>query len=215
MIDMVIVEDDLLFREVLVDILNGTNINIVAFASTENEAVEYAIKYQPEIVLMDIHLKEGVGINAVKKIESFKKENNSNMKIIILSVFYNKEYVDVALDLNVAGYILKEDIKEKLLHTIKSTMLGIVSLDKKVIETNRLFNDETCGDINKKLNILTKREKEIIGQIAKGHKNVQIANELQISQGRVKNIITVINQKIETKNSKEIAVFGFKSGLIR
>ncbi len=209
--NILIVEDDMSFQEVLHDILEENNFNIMACVTTEDKAVEYAVKYKPDIILMDIQLKNGIGISALKRIENYKKEYSLNIKTIIISAFYNKEYVEVAMNLNIAGYILKENIREKLIHIIKSASLGITSYDNKVITINRsIHKDER---IKEQLLKLSKREKEIIRYVARGKKNAEIASELHISKGRVKNIITSINQKIETKNSKEIAVFGYKAGL--
>lgn len=211
MIDILVVEDDLLFREVLTDILQE-NFNAIAFVSTE-EVVKHVMKYIPKVILMDIQLEDALGINAFKKIEQFKKESNVDIKIIIFSVFFKKEHIDIALDLNVDGYILKENIKDKLIITIKSCNVGLVSLDNKIIKTKQSFNNyniENIESIDKKFKTLTSREKEVVSYIAKGNKNIEIAKKLNISKGRVKNIITAINQKIETENSKEIAVFGYK-----
>ncbi len=213
MINILIVEDNREVRLSLVNILKiDPGIRIIGEAGDGLEAVESAKKFLPDLILMDIKLPGLDGLEAAKQIKAFCASSGRDMKVLILSTFYDDDYVLKSHEYGVDGYLLKGMAFDKLASTVKNTCNGLVTLDRIVYEKkNRLRVDNSyyAG----KLAALTKTELKILELIVNGKKNAEIAAELFFAEGTVRNYISSMLSKLDCKNGRDLAVFGIKAGL--
>ena len=213
MINILIAEDNHDVRISLVNILEiDPEIHVAGEADNGLEAVELAKNLLPDLILMDLKLPRLDGLEASKQIKAFCAARNRDIKILILSTFYDDEFVLKSQEYGVDGYLLKGMTFDKLASAIKNTCNGLVTLDRLVYEKkNRL----TVGDVSYKsgLRLLSKTELEILKLIVKGKKNSEIAAELYFTEGTVRNCVSNMLSKLDCKNGRDLAVFGIKAGL--
>jgi len=213
MIDVLIVEDNHEVRLSLVNILKtDPDIRVIGEADNGYDAVELSKIMQADLILMDIKLPRLDGLESAKLIKEFCAASGREVKILILSTFYDDEFVLRSQQYGVDGYLLKGLAFSKLASAIKNTCNGFVTLDRIIYEKqNKRIED---GAVYKdKLGSLTKTELKVMKLIVNGKKNSEIAAELFFSEGTVKNYISRILSKLGCKNSRDLAVFGIKAGL--
>lgn len=204
---IVIVDDDSLVCLSLKTILSADeDIEVVASGSNGREAISLYKQYQPDILLMDIQMGEHGGLEAGEKILNLYK----NAKILYLTTFTDNEYVIKAIKIGAKGYIIKQDTGS-IIPALKAVYSGqnvfgseIVSKIPQFIEQNGTPSFE---DYN-----LTDREREIIGLVAKGDNNKEIAQALYLSEGTVRNHISTILDKLSLRDRTQLAVFYYRSG---
>src|SRR4249920_3718277 len=119
-IKLLVVDDHEVVRSGLKTLLNGTDIKIVGEASTGEQAVRLAIKHEPDVVLMDIRMPEGDGLNALGRI----KLDRPNMPILMFSTYDNPTYVARAVALGASGFLLKGISRDKLIEAIHAAAAG-------------------------------------------------------------------------------------------
>ena len=212
MISILIVEDNHDVRLSLKNILKiDPEIRIVGEADNGVTACELAKRLLPDLILMDIKLPQLDGLEAAKQIKASCASMKKNMKILILSTFYDDEYVLKSQEYGVDGYLLKGMAFDKLALAIKNTCSGLVTLDRVIYEKkNRL---DSPANNKSGLRLLTKTELKILKLIVKGKKNSEIAEELFFSEGTVRNNVSSMMSKLGCKNSRDLAVYGLKAGL--
>ena len=213
MINILIVEDSHDVRQSLISILKtDPEIRIVGETDNGSDAVTLAISTLPDLILMDIKLPGLNGLEAAKRIKVFSAAARRDIKILILSTFYDDDFVSKAQKYGVDGYLLKGLPFDRLASAIKNTFNGLVTLDRIVYEKQKSL---TLEGINKKdeINCLTKTELKILKLIVGGKKNAEIAAELFLSEGTVRNYISSMLSKLRCKNSRDLAVWGIKAGL--
>ena len=216
MIKVIIADDDKDASEALKRNIDGQDgLRVVAVCVNGQEAVDRAFELLPDIVLMDIRMPVMDGIEAGRLI----KQQSDNIKILIMTLFAEKDLVIKAFQNFCDGYIYKGHKSEEIISIIKGTCNGINAYD---IEAEKILrehisehysqnreNDTDMSDLKK----LTARESDIARLITAGRKNAEIASELFISEGHVRNTLAEIFRKVEVRNSKELAVWGAKHGL--
>jgi len=213
MINILIVEDDYEVRLSLVNILKtDSEIHVVGETDNGFDAVELAQSLQPDLILMDIKLPGLDGLEATKRIKVSLAARGKNIKILILSTFYDDEFVSKAKENSVDGYLLKGISFDRLASAIKNTADGFVTLDRLIYDKqSRLANSSPLSKSG--LDSLTKTELKILKLIVKGMKNAEIASELYFSEGTVRNYISHLLSKLECRNGRDLAVYGIKAGL--
>ena len=209
-IKIMLADDHLLMREGIRNLLefDGT-IKVVEEASDGEECIEKIKVSEPEVLLLDINMPKKNGIEVLKII----KDEKIDVKVLILTVHNEIEYLIKAVDIGVDGYILKDSESSELKKAIRAVNNGENYIQPKLIPA--LNNKLVSRDIDKdKIDSLTGREIEVLIQVANGMFNKEIANTLNISERTVKNHISNIFKKIEVSDRTQAAVFAIKNDLI-
>ncbi len=206
-IKIVIADDQSIIRDGLKLILSmEDDLEVVGVASNGDEAYEMVKNLKPHVVLMDIRMPACDGVMGTKKI----CEEYSNIKIIILTTFNDDTYIFEALKAGAKGYLLKDVQSDELANSIRIVAKGGVLIHPdvaaKVVKELGNHNKHDEGE-TKTLKDLTAREFQIMKLIGKGKTNKEIASELFISEGTVKNHITNILSKLYLRDRTQIALY--------
>ena len=200
MIKVMLVDDQTLLREGLNTIIDFQDeMEVTAQASNGREAVDICLSSPPDIILMDIRMPEMNGVEAVRII----KEENPNIKIIMLTTFDDDDYVVDAIYYGAEGYLLKDIETEKLLGFIRDVARGETVLPSNIaMKLAKRIKEERTPNyrINLDVDELTNRETEIGLLLAEGLTNAEISEKLYLSNGTVKNYISAIYSKLNTSN---------------
>lgn len=173
---------------------------VLGCAVNGKEAVKMAKEYQPDVILMDIQMPEMDGIEATAEIA-----RRGIGKVLILTTFDDDQLVKAALKNGAAGYLIKNHTPEQLKQTIKSVHNGIHSLDAQVFHKVTEFHGKFGVGFDATL--FTSREIDIIQLIADGLSNKGIADRLCLSEGTVKNYISVILEKGSLSHRTQVAIY--------
>ena len=202
---IVIVDDDIFVSGALKTILEASGKVTVAASGTDGkEAAELYKIHQPDVLLMDIRMKEKSGLDASAEI----LEEFPDAKILLLTTFSDDEYIVKALKLGAKGYLLKQDYASILpaLEAVCSgqTVFGteIMSRIPELIHSGSSFHYEDYD--------ISRRELEIIRLIADGLSNKEIASQLFLSEGTVRNYLSSILDKLQLRDRTQVAVFYYK-----
>lgn len=208
-IKLLIVDDEKLIREGLKIMLSTfEDIEIVDLAKNGYDALKVCKDKEIDIVLMDIRMPECDGVMGTRLI----KEQFSKIKVLILTTFNDKEYIQEALRYGAFGYLLKDSNHEVIYEGIKSAISGNMVVHPDVASKMMNNNIKENHDINK-YNLLEK-EIIIIEYIATGLSNKEISEKLYLSEGTIKNNISNILSKLELRDRTQIAIFAFKNGIV-
>lgn len=220
-IKIALIDDHKLFREGVKRILSyEPSFEVVAEADDGNKAHEIVEQYQPDIVLMDINTPDVNGIEATRQlIESF-----SDVKVIILSIHDDENYVHHALQTGAQGYLLKEMDTESLMEAIRVVHEGGSYLHPKVThnlvkEYRKLAEENQSSKLSqieyqKPLHILTKRECQVLQLLSEGQSNRKVAETLVISEKTVKNHVSHILQKMDVADRTQAVVTAIRNGWV-
>lgn len=201
----VIVDDDQLVALSLKTILEADpQIEVVATGLDGKDAITLYETHHPDVLLMDIQMKEMSGLDAAKEILA----KDAEARILFLTTFSDDEYIITALNIGAKGYILKQDF-EGIVPALHALMRGqsvfggeIVHKIPVLMQTKESF-DYAQYDINEK-------EQEIIEQVALGHSNKEIAEALFLSEGTVRNYISSVLDKLSLRDRTQLAVFYYR-----
>ncbi|HEX3048432.1 MAG TPA: response regulator transcription factor [Bacillota bacterium] len=216
MIRLIIVDDSPLVREGLQMLLsNKEDIEVIGQAASGNDAVELCRTLTPDLVVMDIKMAGGDGIEATRKI----KEMNRAIKVLILSTFNIHHYITKAIQMGADGYILKDASEENIIAAIKGVYSGLnVAQDDVFQRVKQTWAVEQL-DVEKNkyrdfVGRLTEREKDIVRLLVNSHTNKEIADVLGITEGTVKNIISNIIVKHRLKDKVQLIHYSIKGNLV-
>lgn len=210
-IKVMIADDHILMREGIRQLLefDGT-IEVIAEANDGEECLEKLKTIKPEVLLLDINMPKK---NGIEVLESIRKQN-LKVKVLILTVHNEIEYLLKAVDIGVDGYILKDSESAELKRAIVTVSEGESYIQSSLIPA--LNSRLIARDIDKeKIDSLTKRELEVLIQVANGMFNKEIANALNISERTVKNHLSNIFKKIDVSDRTQAAVFAIKNDIIK
>lgn len=210
-IKVMIADDHVLMREGLKQLLEfDGSIKVIAEAADGVECLESLKTIKPEVLLLDINMPNKNGIEVLKEI----RENDIDIKVLMLTVHNEVEYLLKAIDIGVDGYILKDSESAELKKAINYVYNGESYIQSSLIPSlnSRLVNRDMDKE---KIESLTKRELEVLIQVANGMFNKEIAVILSISERTVKNHISNIFKKIEVSDRTQAAVFAIKNNLIQ
>ncbi len=209
-----ITDDDSFFLNAIALIINAEDdFDVVGTARNGQEAFEKIQSVQPDIVLMDIKMPKMNGIDCVKEL----KKDFPEMLIIILTTFNEEEYIIEGLANGANGYLIKGIDNQTLVQTIRDLMKGQYLLPVEVATKLAKFTLSHLAKETKNVlpeyitsgNTFTKKEYEIMKLLARRYANKEIAAELFISVGTLKNYLTTIYEKLGVKNRSEaIAILG-------
>jgi DNA-binding NarL/FixJ family response regulator len=214
-IKILIVDDHRLLREGLAALLREPDIEIVGSVSSGEEAIGIFPSLQPNIILMDIMMGGMTGIEATRWI----KEQDQNVKVILISSEIRKDLVTAGIECGIDGYLPKDVSQEVLLEAIRTVMKGGRYFNEAI--TNLVFEDfyqkkkvtTSSGKVTLP-NDLTKREQEVLALVASGKSNHEVADELFISIKTVETHKSHILDKLGLKNTAELVRYAIKNKLI-
>ena len=209
MIRLIVADDHEVVRSGIRSILSAEDIKIVAEAATGEEAVKLALKHSVDLVLLDIRMPGGDGLNALGRIKLEKPE----LPILMHSTFDNPTYVARAVALGAAGYVLKSASQDKLIAAIKTAATGENVWTREELRrvTGALATPRLAADVEVPL---TQRESEVLQQLAHGLTNKEIAQALEISYETVKEHVQHILRKIGVTDRTQAAVWAVRKKLV-
>ncbi|PZD95481.1 DNA-binding response regulator [Paenibacillus sambharensis] len=215
MIRVLICDDHAVVRSGLTMLLHGKHdIEVVGEASEGDEAIRMALELRPEVVLMDLSMPHGKdGMTATAEL----KKELPDTAVLILTMHDDDEYLFRAIQIGASGYILKNAPHEELLAAIQSIAAGNAYLYPTA--TKRLMSEylqrmKQGGEPAGAYETLSEREKEILGWIAKGYSNKEIADNLVISVKTVETHKSNLMEKLGLKTRPELIKFALKKGLL-
>jgi two-component system response regulator DesR len=189
MIRIVIAEDQRMLLGALGSLLDlEEDMIVVGKASDGEKAIELVRLHKPDICIMDIEMPGKSGLEAAEEIRDLP------CKVIILTTFARSGYFDRAIKAGVSGYLLKDSPSEELASTIRSVLAG------RRVFASELVDEAYGGD---KENPLTDREREVLELIADGKNTKEIATELYLTTGTIRNYISIILDKLNVSNRVE------------
>jgi DNA-binding NarL/FixJ family response regulator len=215
-IRVLLVDDQALFREGLETLLSvHKDIQVVGQASNGQEAVEVATKVLPDVVLMDVRMPVLDGVAATRLL----KEALPQCRVIVLTTFDDDEYIFDALRTGAAGYLLKDVPSARLVEAIRATARGESILEpsvaaKLIAEFTRVSSMVPAAQMEQMVEPLSERELEILALIARGASNREIASQLFIAEGTVKNHVTHILGKLGVRDRTQAALKARELGLL-
>lgn len=204
-------DDHVLIREGIRQLLEfDGSIEVIEEANDGIECLNKVITSKPDVLLLDINMPKKNGIEVLQEI----KKNNIQVKVLILTVHNEVEYLLKAVDIGVDGYILKDSESAELKRAINVVMNGENYIQPNLIPAlnNKLISRDKDKD---KIEALTKRELEVLICVANGMFNRDIADNLKISERTVKNHMTSIFRKIGVVDRTQAAVFAIKNDIIK
>ncbi|MFT8318713.1 MAG: response regulator transcription factor [Sporolactobacillus sp.] len=201
-----IVDDHDMVRKGLKAYLSGEeNIEVVGEASSGNEAIAFCKTVDPEVILMDLIMDDGNGIEATRAILS----ENPRLKIIILTSYYDDQQVFPAIEAGAMSYLLKTASAEEIIQSIVKAHRGKNVIDGKVAQ-------KLVAGLHRGPRLdeqLTSREREVLRLIAEGKSNAQIAEDLFIGIKTVKTHVSSIFSKLEVTDRTQAAVYAYRNHL--
>ncbi|MBN2221084.1 MAG: response regulator transcription factor [Vallitaleaceae bacterium] len=211
---ILIVDDDRLVSSSLKTIIESDpDMKVVAIGNNGQEAITLYQQYLPDVLLMDIRMNTLSGIEAGQQLLSQYKE----AKILFLTTFSDDEYIISALKMGAKGYLLKQNF-DSILPSIKTVFTG-----------QRVFGDEIINKIPSLMNFdarnassaneeitrlileLSDKEKEIIAYVADGLSNREIADQICLGEGTVRNYVSMILEKLDLRDRTQLAIFYYKN----
>jgi len=212
-IRVALVDDDPFVRSSLATILAAAgDLEICGEGANGFEAVELYRRVRPDILLLDIQMPKKNGLDAASEILHADHE----ARIVFLTTFSDDEYITAALRLGSKGYLIKQEVAN-LAPALRSVMAGQVVLGGEVLgKVDSLLQSaqpEAGATIEERAQAdgLTERELEIVERIAQGHDNKEISAELFMSEGTVRNHVSVILGKLGLKNRTQLARYYYQA----
>jgi DNA-binding NarL/FixJ family response regulator len=219
---VVIADDQALVRGGFRLILRAAGIDVAAEAADGAQAVTAVLKHRPDVVLMDIRMPELDGIEATRRILAVGPAA-AGVRIIILTTFDLDQYVYAALAAGASGFLLKDVTPEHLVAAVQLVQTGDAllapSITRRLVERfapgpRRAGAPGSPGLPGRDLSALTPREFEVLGLIARGMSNAEIAAALTLSEATVKTHVARILTKLDLRGRVQAVVLAYQTGLV-
>ncbi|MEL6308813.1 MAG: response regulator transcription factor [Chloroflexota bacterium] len=216
MIHIVICDDQAIVTEGLQVILESDpNLTVVAIGQDGVQAIELVAEHAPDIILMDLKMPGKNGIQATRHIKAHHPET----KVLVLTTYDADEWVFDAVRSGAAGYLLKNTPPADLIKAVKQTVAGETPIDPAV--AGKLFthvkhaeSNVTPATANADLNKLSEREQEVLQLMAKGLSNKQIAAQLFLSEGTIRNYVSSVFGKLNVSDRTQATLIAVRHGLV-
>jgi DNA-binding NarL/FixJ family response regulator len=208
-----VAEDHPLFRRGVVSLLSSVpDFEVVGEATSGGEAVERATRLQPDVVLMDLQMPGGNGIEATREIA----RKSPDVRVLVVTLFEDDDSVFMALRAGARGYILKDADEEELARAIRAVGRGEAIFSPAVAErVLAYFASSSPAAQPQAFPSLTDREREILNLIVRGHPNPAIARELSLSTKTVGNYVSNIFTKLQVADRAQAMIRAREAGLGR
>ncbi len=203
--NIVIVDDDCLVSGALKTILEvNADVKVSAVGTDGPEAIELYRQYRPDVLLMDIRMQKMNGLDAAGEI----LRDFPEAKILLLTTFSDDEYIIKALRLGAKGYLLKQDYAS-ILPALRAVDSGQTVFGREIVSKlpNLIQKKEVLNYSEYEINA---REEKIIGLIAEGLSNKEIAAKMFLSEGTVRNYLSSILDKLNLRDRTQIAIFYYQ-----
>ena len=206
---LLVVDDHEIIRLGLRSMLDGSDLEISAEATTAAEALSSIEDSVPDVVLMDIRMEGGDGLNALGRM----KLDHPDLPIVLFSAYDNPTYIARAVALGASGYVLKSAPRERLIEALQTAVAGESAWTREELRrvTGALATPRLSQDIEVPL---TQRESEVLRQMALGLTNKEIAKMLGISYETVKEHVQHILRKIGVSDRTQAAVWAVRKNLV-
>lgn len=207
-IEIIIADDHMMIREGLKQLLElGGTMKVIAEANDGEECLNLLNKkIHPDILLLDINMPKKNGIEVLEYI----KQNKIPVKVLILTVHNEVEYLLKAVDIGIDGYLLKDSSYDELKEAIDVVISGNTYIQPSLLPALNESMEDYALD-KEKIECLTKRELDVLRLISEGCSNKKISDELTISERTVKNHISHIFRKIDVEDRTQAAVFAIRN----
>lgn len=211
MIRVLLADDQKLVSAGFRSILDGEDdIDVVGAAADGAEAVRLALQLRPDVVLMDIQMPVMDGLAATREIAA-----KSDVRVIILTTFDLDDYVYGALRAGASGFLVKDTEPAELIHGVRVVARGDALIAPSI--TRRLIAEfaarATHPDPGSRLSALTEREREVMGLVAAGLSNNEIAARLVLSPATAKTHVSRIMTKTQVRDRAQLVILAYESGL--
>ena len=203
---VVIVDDDQLVSLSLTTILGAhADIEVVGTGKSAQEAIALYQQEQPDILLMDIRMGEITGIDAAQVI----LKSDPKALIIFLTTFLDNESIIQSIKIGAKGYILKQNF-DSIVPALKAVLVGQSVFGEQIINLmpNLLNQTKSMKQFSSSLN---EREQKILSEIAEGYNNKEIARNLCLSEGTVRNYVSSMLEKLELRDRTQLAIYYYKN----
>ncbi|MCM1257143.1 MAG: response regulator transcription factor [Roseburia sp.] len=209
-IRVMIADDHSMIREGLKQLLElEGRFEVVAEANDGEECLQIINTMNPDVLLLDINMPKKNGLEVLHEL----KNRHSKMKVLVLTVHNEVEYLMKAMDIGINGYLLKDSESAKLKKAILTVIRGETYIQPDLIPilNSKMKNMKNDQD---KLESLTRRELDVLKNLAVGMYNKEIAIKLDISERTVKNHVSNIFKKISVSDRTQAAVFAIRNNLV-
>jgi DNA-binding NarL/FixJ family response regulator len=208
-IDLLIADDHEVVRAGLLRLLEGTDIRVVGTAADGNSALALALEQRPHLVLLDVRMPDGDGLNCLARL----KVELPDTPVLMFSTFDNPTYVARAVALGAAGYLLKSASRSQLIEALRAVAGGETLWSREELRrvSGALSGPRAAGEIDVPL---TKRESEVLKQLAFGLTNKEIAQALGISYETVKEHVQHVLKKLGVADRTQAAVWAVRNDLV-
>ena len=208
---VIICDDQAIVRDGLVMLLKlEPDIEVVGTAGDGAEAVEMVADKRPDLILMDLKMPIMNGVEATRQIRMKYPE----VKVLVLTTYADDEWVFDAIQAGASGYLLKDTPREELIRAVRGTVTGKTYVDPsiagKVLDQVSSHQTQSATLITSKL---TEREIEVLRLVARGLSNADIADQLFLSDGTVRNHVSAILAKLGVSDRTQAAVIAIQHGL--
>jgi NarL family two-component system response regulator LiaR len=208
---IIICDDQAVVRDGLEMLLSlEQDIDVIGTAQDGDETIELVSKHQPDLVLMDLKMPGMNGIEATRQIRTKFPES----KVLVLTTYDDDEWVFDAIRAGASGYLLKDTPREEVVKAIRGTIEGKSFVDPAVAGKlmGQVANHQTQPS-SLLTDKLTEREADVLGSLAKGLSNAEIAARLHLSEGTVRNHVSAILEKLGVSDRTQAAVIAIQHGL--
>ncbi|MFL6072063.1 MAG: response regulator [Mycobacteriales bacterium] len=215
MISVLLADDQALVRTGFRMILeNAGDMRVVGEAGDGAQAVAVTQRLRPDVVLMDIRMPGVDGVEATRRIRAAEGAS----RVLVLTTFDLDEYVYAALQAGASGFLLKDTLSPDLLSAIRVVARGDAVVAPTV--TRRLLERYVYPGAERRApavapDVLTNREREVLGLVARGLSNLEIANRLYLSEGTVKTHVSRVLTKLGLRDRVQAVIYAYECGLIR
>jgi DNA-binding NarL/FixJ family response regulator len=217
-IRVVVADDQVLVRSGFTMLLSGEpDIEVAGEASNGAEAIALAAAEHPDVMLMDIRMPVMDGLEATRRIAG--DESLASTRVVILTTFDLDEYVHEALRAGASGFLLKDTLPVDLLGAVRVVAAGDALIAPRITrrlieEFARLPQPAPTAASNAALDQLTDREREVLGLVAKGQSNAEIAGALYVSHATVKTHVSRLLMKLDARDRAQLVMVAYESGVV-
>jgi DNA-binding NarL/FixJ family response regulator len=217
-IRVVVADDQALVRSGFSALLaDEPDIDVVGEASNGAEAVALAASERPDVMLMDVRMPVMDGLEATRRITG--DESLAGTRVVILTTFDLDEYVHEALRAGASGFLLKDTLPVDLLNAVRVVAAGDALISPRI--TRRLIEEfarrpdpSATATASAALDQLTDREREVLGLVARGQSNAEIAAQLYVSHATVKTHVSRLLMKLDVRDRAQLVMIAYETGVV-
>jgi DNA-binding NarL/FixJ family response regulator len=214
-ITVVIVDDHGIVRQGLRSLLSRAGITVLGEAESGTEAVEIAARLKPDVLLLDIRMKDGDGLQTLPQIKAVSPRTS----VIMLTTYANPGYLARAINGGAAGYLSKETAPDQILRAVRAAAAGDELIDRTLLEAALAkavdHQPPTPEPTEMPIEPLSEREMDVLRLLVQGLANNAIADALSISLPTVKTHVQHILQKLHVSDRTQAALLAVRSGLVQ